>query len=209
MNVRSICLAILYGGDRTGYDIRKFSTEGEFSFFVDASFGSIYPALNRLESEGLVTCRHEAQNGKPARKVYSITEAGREALMQDLLQPHQRDIFRSEFLVVAIFARLVGPEAIEVAIERQMAYLQHELDLIGNCDAAANQPEVDFGAHPEIEALHDAANWAQDYGRYCISANIAYLKERGVELVEIARKGPPPKAVSHGGFGQKIQASVN
>ena len=77
MNVSSICLAILFCGDRTGYDIRKISTEGSYSFFVEASYGSIYPALNRLEHEGLVTCRHEAQDGKPARKVYSITDSGR------------------------------------------------------------------------------------------------------------------------------------
>ena len=74
MSVRSLCLAILSFGDATGYEIRKESTEGRFSYFDDASFGSIYPALARLESEGLVTVREEPQAGKPARKVYSITD---------------------------------------------------------------------------------------------------------------------------------------
>ena len=44
MNVRTICLAILYDGEATGYEIRKLSVEGEYSYFIDASFGSIYPA---------------------------------------------------------------------------------------------------------------------------------------------------------------------
>jgi PadR family transcriptional regulator AphA len=75
MSVRGLCLAILSGGDATGYEIRKESTEGRFSYFDDASFGSIYPALARLEAEGMVTVREEPQAGKPARKVYSITDS--------------------------------------------------------------------------------------------------------------------------------------
>lgn len=73
MNVRTICLSILYEGESTGYEIRKLSIEGEYSYFVDASYGSIYPALAKLEQDGLVTSRVEAQAGKPAKKIYAIT----------------------------------------------------------------------------------------------------------------------------------------
>jgi len=59
MNVRTICLAILYDGDATGYEIRKLSVEGEYSYFIDASYGAIYPSLARLEQEKLVTARVE------------------------------------------------------------------------------------------------------------------------------------------------------
>ena len=41
MSVRTLCLAILSFGDATGYEIRKLSTEGRYSYFVDASFGSV------------------------------------------------------------------------------------------------------------------------------------------------------------------------
>ena len=84
MNVRTICLAILYDGEATGYEIRKLSVEGEYSYFVDASFGSIYPALARLEAESLVTSRVEQQDGRPAKKIYSITAAGRTAFIASL-----------------------------------------------------------------------------------------------------------------------------
>ena len=72
MNVRTICLAILYDGEATGYEIRKLSVEGEYSYFIDASFGSIYPALAKLEVDGLVTSRVEMQEGKPAKKVIVV-----------------------------------------------------------------------------------------------------------------------------------------
>ena len=76
MNVRTICLAILYDGDSTGYEIRKLSVEGEYSYFVDASYGAIYPALAKLEADKLVTSRVEQQDGKPAKKIYSLTPLG-------------------------------------------------------------------------------------------------------------------------------------
>ena len=65
MNVRTVCLAILQFGDATGYEIKKMSTEERFAFFVDASFGSIYPALSRLQDDGCVTVREEYESGKP------------------------------------------------------------------------------------------------------------------------------------------------
>ena len=52
MNVRILCLSILFDTEAaSGYEIRKLSTEGEFAYFVEASFGSIYPALAKLEEE--------------------------------------------------------------------------------------------------------------------------------------------------------------
>src|SRR5690554_385945 len=104
MNVKTLCLSILYYGEASGYDIRRLCTEEEFAYFVEASFGSIYPALARLEEEGCVTSRTEQQTGKPARKVYSITETGRRIFAEELAEPLGEDIFRSPFLLFARFA---------------------------------------------------------------------------------------------------------
>ena len=46
MDVRTICLGILTRGDATGYEIKKLVEDGGYQHFVEASFGSIYPALN-------------------------------------------------------------------------------------------------------------------------------------------------------------------
>lgn len=42
----------------------------------------IYPTLHRLESDGLVIAEWQPQVGKPARKVYALTEAGESRLRQ-------------------------------------------------------------------------------------------------------------------------------
>ena len=65
MNVRTICLAILYDAEATGYEIRKLSVEGEYSYFIDASYGAIYPALAKLE-EGARRIRNPVAARNPA-----------------------------------------------------------------------------------------------------------------------------------------------
>ncbi|MCV6548693.1 MAG: PadR family transcriptional regulator [Cohaesibacter sp.] len=193
MNVKGICLAILFRGDTTGYDIRKASSEGDYSYFTEASFGSIYPALNRLESDGLVTCRLEPQDGKPARKVYSITDAGRQAFLEELCQPPKPDVFRSEFLLVAIYAKLLGPEVIEKALDLRMEQLHAELEQINQCGSSNNNC-AQGGAYDPLFAA--AGEWTRRYGEHVISASIAYVRDNRALLVSIANGILPQQLVS-------------
>ncbi len=127
MNVRTICLAILYDGEATGYEIRKLSVEGEYSYFIDASYGSIYPALARLETDGLVTSRVEVQDGKPAKKIYSITAAGRSVFIQSLFEKLGQDEFRSEFLLFLRFATELPQSLVEQRLSERLAEVDAEL----------------------------------------------------------------------------------
>jgi DNA-binding PadR family transcriptional regulator len=49
---------------------------------IRISPGTLYPALHRMEAEGLLTARNQVVNGH-ARRVYQATEAGR-AVLADL-----------------------------------------------------------------------------------------------------------------------------
>lgn len=49
---------------------------------LDFKEGTLYPALHKLESEGLVVSEVEIENGRP-RRAYRLTKAGREALAKD------------------------------------------------------------------------------------------------------------------------------
>ncbi|WP_346897872.1 PadR family transcriptional regulator [uncultured Roseibium sp.] len=171
MSVRSLCLAILSFGDATGYEIRKEATEGRFCYFDDASFGSIYPALAKLTSDGLVTVQEEAQPGKPARKIYSITDAGREEFITTLCEPQAADTFKSPFLLVALYAEQVGPDVIHRAIERRKEQIRAELKHLTDHDDACP---------------HKGSDWAQSYGIACMSFTLGYLETHGDELIRIA-----------------------
>jgi len=183
MNVRTLCLAILSVGESTGYDIRKLSTEGHYSHFVDASYGSIYPALTKLEQDGMVESREEKQSGKPSRKVYTITDAGRGSFMSALSKPVQRDIFKSEFMLIAMFAEIMNPADVTRAIDAQIDWLKNELATI---DAA--QEEIDF----------DGANWVADYGRCCLQASLDYITNSRSGLEAIAGRMLENETDRHG-----------
>ncbi len=55
-------------------ELRRLS-DGDF----DLREGSLYPALHRLEREGLLASRWSAKVGR-ARRIYSLTELGQRAL---------------------------------------------------------------------------------------------------------------------------------
>lgn len=72
--LRLYLLKLLDESPRHGYDVIRL-LEDRFMGLYAPSPGTIYPRLARLEAEGLVT---QSQEG--GRKVYRITEAGREEL---------------------------------------------------------------------------------------------------------------------------------
>jgi len=104
MDVKALCLGVLSLGDASGYEIRKMFEEGPFSHFHQASYGSIYPALSKLLEEGHVSCTVESQDGRPDKKVYSMTETGLAAFRKALRKTPEPDRIRSERLFMLFFA---------------------------------------------------------------------------------------------------------
>jgi DNA-binding PadR family transcriptional regulator len=172
MTVRTLCLSTLYEGEATGYEIRKLCVEGECSYFVDASFGSIYPALARLEADGLVTSRVEQQAGKPTKKIYAITEAGRRAFINSLFEQLGEDEFRSEFLLFARFASELPAALVEQR-------LRERIDMIDAQIAAIDRIAEDYS--------HPADEWVVQYGRTCLGVARDYIATHMHELVALAR----------------------
>jgi DNA-binding PadR family transcriptional regulator len=127
MDVKTVCLGMLNDGEASGYDLKKHF-ESTFAHFFAAGYGSIYPALSALAKAGLVDCREIPQEGKPDRKVYRITAAGHEHLLEALQDPAPSHKVRSEFLATMCFAHLMTADQIETVltnraedIERYMA----------------------------------------------------------------------------------------
>lgn len=75
----ALALGALTGGPMHGYEImRRINARGEDSIRIKE--GQLYPILHRLESEGRIVAEWEAQEGKPARKNYRLTEDGHRLL---------------------------------------------------------------------------------------------------------------------------------
>lgn len=128
MDIKTLCLGILSLGDATGYEIKKMVAEGSFSFFSEASYGSIYPALGKLMAEGFVSCRDMPQDKRPDKKIYSLTEKGRNELTKSLRKDPHPDKNRSEFLAAILFAESVAPERVQEMIDDRI--VEHKQKII-------------------------------------------------------------------------------
>ncbi len=74
----------------TGYDVHKMFDTTPFGHF-SSSPGAIYPALNRLARQGLLNSSMDTRKEARPRRVYGLTETGKDALEDWLRQPVTRD----------------------------------------------------------------------------------------------------------------------
>ncbi|MBJ3777452.1 PadR family transcriptional regulator [Acuticoccus sp. 2012] len=173
----TLCLAILQCGEATGYEIKKESVEGDYRYFVDASYGSIYPALARLANDGYVTVREETHPGRPIRKIYSITPEGTDALIAALSQPPGPDQRRSRFLLVAKSAPHLPAAVVKAAVDERRRLLTEEMEHLRRITA-------DYSDEPSVA-------WIVGYGLACMGTSLDYLEKNADDLVAIAK---PPLA---------------
>jgi DNA-binding PadR family transcriptional regulator len=82
----------------TGYELaRRF--DASIGNFWKASHQQIYKVLARMDADGLVTSEVVAQDGRPDKKVYAITGAGRDELARFTTEPSSMEPLRSAFAV--------------------------------------------------------------------------------------------------------------
>jgi PadR family transcriptional regulator AphA len=78
-------LGLLTYKDSTGYELTKTFADSLNNFWHTQS-SQIYRELNRMEEEGFVTSRSVIQDGRPNKRLYSISDAGRDAFSTWLKQ---------------------------------------------------------------------------------------------------------------------------
>lgn len=128
-NTAYAILGLLHHEPLSGYDIKK-RVEVSIGRFWDLGYGQIYPTLKKLAAEGLVTLRTEKGDGRPDRKVYALTNRGREELRRWLAEPAAREYVRYEVLLKLFFGSLVEPERSARTIEEFRARYAGEVEVM-------------------------------------------------------------------------------
>lgn len=115
-------LGFLNYGRMTGYELKSHldkSTQGLWH----ASLSQIYPTLQKMEQKGFVTSAEFPQEGKPDRRYYQITPAGRIAF-ETWLDQTVRELARHKNAnMLKLFFAGSLPK------DRVLYHLQTELDL--------------------------------------------------------------------------------
>ncbi|MCP2341421.1 PadR family transcriptional regulator [Actinomadura rupiterrae] len=105
-------LGFLLRQSMTGYDLATV-IRNSINFVWPAQLSQIYRTLAQLEDDGLVVSEVFPQQGRPDRRVYSATEAGREAFgswLGELVT--ELDPIRVPFLVRFFFSGSRRPQEI-------------------------------------------------------------------------------------------------
>jgi DNA-binding PadR family transcriptional regulator len=84
-NIEAAILGLLYEESQYGYQLEKTIEGWGMRNWTQIGFSSIYYVLKKLENKELVTSKLEKVEGKPTRKVFTITEHGRENMKEKLI----------------------------------------------------------------------------------------------------------------------------
>ena len=96
MSLPHVILTLLDKKSSTGYDITK-TFASDVGYYWTASHQQVYRELNKLCNDKKVNVAVVPQDGKPDKKVYSITKNGRIELQIWLNTPDKQPIVRDQF----------------------------------------------------------------------------------------------------------------
>jgi DNA-binding PadR family transcriptional regulator len=175
MDLKSVLLGFLRRDDCTGYEL-KAAMDKSVGFFFGSSYGSIYPALKVLESEGMVRVREVVQSGKPNKKIYSITPEGEAYFRAQLKGQPAADSFRSELLMQLFFGQHQDSDRLLAMLSEHRATRRAKLELLRGIETAVK----DVADPYEMMCLR--------YGVTTFEATLSWLDETEEQIKALARE---------------------
>lgn len=130
MSIKHSILGLLHYEDMHGYRIKEH-VERNFGHMWSINYGQIYQNLKKMEEDGLVEMVEVApsENGGPLKKLYSITEKGRDEFERWLSSsPERQMLLRDPFLTRFVFFGFGDSERSLEIIEEQILSYEEQLE---------------------------------------------------------------------------------
>jgi DNA-binding PadR family transcriptional regulator len=146
-------LALLADQPAHGYEIRRGLEDRFGSVIAPLNAGQVYTTLQRLTKDELVADDAVAQTGKPDKRVYRLTDAGREALEEWMTTASAPTRLRDDFFMKLTFAQAMGiADPKEMIARQRAAYLRS----LGELERVLQSPADDVTTTLVVEgaALH-------------------------------------------------------
>ena len=172
---------MLHDEPMTGYDLKTKCFDRSIAHFWPADQAQIYRTLDKMRADGWVEFDVQEQDGRPDRKVYSLTRAGRDELRRWVREARaELPVVREPFLVQLFFAHVLPDEEARALLEDQKR--KHEATL-ARYEAVPLPPLGTRG----MGRPHQFARMTLDYGLAHERAAIAWCEACLEHLAE--RKG--------------------
>ncbi|MFF8960716.1 PadR family transcriptional regulator [Streptomyces sp. NPDC014894] len=134
-------LALLAGGPAHGYELRQDLEKLLGAAYPQPNIGQIYVTLGRLEQSGLIEGRHVSQADRPDKRIYEITDAGREAVDAWYETPSEAPRVRDDFFMKLALAHRTGrPDQIAL-INKQRRHYLNLMRALSRIENAQTEPE--------------------------------------------------------------------
>lgn len=159
----------------SGYDLKQF-TDRSISNFWHAELSQIYVTLKALEKDGLITSSAVPQASRPDRRVYTITENGKQSLNDWLKTPFTEiDQYKDTLLLKLFFSANLGKDAILAQLRLQRSLHQKLVDQYQNETAEIIARTVEHA--PQLR--QDALLWeaTRRFGEMTEEAYLRWLDE--------------------------------
>lgn len=108
MAIAHAILVSLVDCPASGYDLAK-KFEASVGFFWKATHQQIYRELTKLEEQGWISAQVISQENRPDKKLYSVTELGKQQLIEWMVHKSEPAAIKDD-LLVKIFAGYLVPE---------------------------------------------------------------------------------------------------
>jgi DNA-binding PadR family transcriptional regulator len=157
--MRELFLTLLASGSGYGYELRQ-TLEQEFGELLPAiNAGQIYTTLGRLERDGLVVGQDVEEDSR-GKRVYELTEKGREFLVKWIDVPVPGTRLKDEFFMKFVLVAATGLADPQSMIERQRReYLQSLRDLDALLERRAESPNTELLVEGAILHLKADLEW--------------------------------------------------
>ena len=172
----------------SGYDLKKFFDQS-VAHFWSATQSHIYKSLENLEQEGMVASQVIRQEGKPNRKQYEITDAGRAELHRWVSTPLPVEAKREAWLIQVFFAHSLDNEEIAKLFENRIERLRASLS---QCQLAQNNINEKKGQE-NLKRLKSLWQLTLDYGIDYYQNEIEWLEKTLPVVRELPPLTPPRK----------------
>jgi len=124
----------------SGYELKRVLDESIHHFWP-ADQSQIYKSLSRLADRGLATVEVIAQEDRPNRKVYHITQEGRKEFLQWVGRTPDSEELRKPFLIQVFFAGMLSDEEAIAVFEDKAAELRGVLERYAAIDDSPTHGE--------------------------------------------------------------------
>ena len=121
MALKYAVLAALLNGEASGYDLAK-RFDVSMANFWSATPQQLYRELERLTADALIEARLVQQERRPNKRMFTLTEAGRQDLAAYTARPPRPTAVRDDLLVKVQALDEGDPEAARTLIEERMQW---------------------------------------------------------------------------------------